>query len=174
MNKANSPALPLLVSLPFHCESIRDVPALADLLFSYLDDHAQLAAHMSKSSWMMLGSHMAVELDASQGRAIGSHIRLNGRVLGVPLFVEEIIVERQAPRRKAWQTTGRPMLLVIGHYRMGFEITPQAASSSRLRIFIDYGLPQAPPLRWLGRVLGSAYARWCTESMADDAVRYFA
>ena len=90
MTKSNTPAacsvlLPPQLSLPFHCESIRDVPAPADLLFSYLDDHTQLAAHMSKSSWMMLGSRMAVEVDAAEGRAIGSHIRLSGRVLGIPI-----------------------------------------------------------------------------------------
>ncbi len=88
-----------LVSLPFHCEKH---PRSAR---AGRDDHAQLAAHMSKSSWMMLGSRMAVELDASQGRAMGSHIRLKGRVLSIPLFVEEVVVERQPPRRKAWQTT---------------------------------------------------------------------
>jgi hypothetical protein len=160
-------------AFPFHFESKRDVRAPADVIFSYLDNHARLAAHMSQSSWMMAGARMAIELDESEGRTVGSRIRLRGRVLGIPLSVEEAVTERQPPLRKIWQTTGVPKLLVIGHYRMGFEITPQSASSS-LRIFIDYAVPETPPARWLARLFGGSYARWCTESMADDAVRHFA
>ena len=75
--------------------------------------------------------------------------------------------------RKVWQTTGVPRLLVIGRYEMGFEITPRGASSL-LRVFIDYVLPETPLARWLGRLLAALYARWCTESMAEDAAKHFA
>ena len=40
--------------------------------------------------------------------------------------VEEIVTARQPPLRKVWRTIGVPRLLVIGEYRMGIEITPQA------------------------------------------------
>ena len=160
-------------AFPFHFESKRKVRASADVTFSYLDDHTRLAAHMSQSSWMMAGARMGIELDVAAGRAVGSRIRLSGGVLGIPISVEEVVTERHPPLRKVWQTTGVPKLLVIGHYRMGFEITPHGASSL-LRIFIDYALPQAPFARWLGRVVGGSYARWCTESMADDAAKHFA
>ena len=164
--------VPISLSLPFHCESLLEVHTPADVLFSYLDDHAQLAAHMSKSSWMMLGSRMAIELDASQGRAVGAHICLAGRALGIPLSVEEVVIERQPPLRKVWQTVGIPRLLVIGDYRMGFEIRPLASSVS-LRVFIDYALPTKFPGSALGPLLGAFYARWCTASMAQDAANHF-
>ena len=162
-----------IVAFPFHFESEREVRAPADVIFSYLDDHTRLAAHMSQSSWMMAGARMKIELDASAGRAVGSRIRLSGRVLGIPLSVEEVVTERHAPLKKVWQTTGVPRLLVIGQYRMGFEITPRGASSL-LHVFIDYALPETPLAHWLGRLFGSFYARWCAESMADDAVKQFA
>ena len=98
---------------------------------------------------------------------------LSGRVLGVPLSVEEIVTERQPPLSKVWQTIGVPRLLVIGRYEMGFEITPQGASSL-LCVFIDYALPETPLARWLGRLLAPSYASWCTESMAEDAAKHFA
>jgi hypothetical protein len=115
---------------------------------------------------------MAIELDGSEGRAIGAKIRLSGRVLGIPLAVEEIVTERKPPLRKAWETTCEPQLLVIGPYRMGYEITPNT-QSSHLRVFIDYALPCALLSRWLGRLFGNFYARWCTQRMADDAVTHF-
>lgn len=158
---------------PFHHESRRAIAVSAEILFSYLDDHNRLSGHMSKSSWMMAGSRMDIEFDAAKGQAIGSRIRLKGRALGIPLFVEEVVSERTPPLRKAWQTIGTPRLVVIGPYRMGFEIIP-AGAVSKLRIFIDYELPNTRFLRWLGGILGGFYARWCTEKMAGDAASAFA
>ena len=161
-----------VASLPFHRESTRIVAAPADAVFSHLDDHNRLAGHMNQSSWMMAGSKMDIKLDAAKGRAAGSHIRLRGRVLGIPIHVEEVVTEHMPPLRKAWETISTPRLLVIGRYKMGFEITPQGASSL-LRVFIDYDLPSGLLTRWLGRFLGGFYARWCTQSMAKDAAAFF-
>ena len=159
-------------SLPFQCVSTRIVAASADALFGHLDDHRRLASHMSQSSWMMAGSTMDIKLDAANGQAEGSHIRLRGRVMGISIFVEEVVTEHEPPLRKVWETIGVPNLLVIGHYEMGFEITPQG-SSSLLRVFINYDLPQPLLTRLLGHLFGGFYARWCTESMAKDAAEYF-
>ena len=161
-------AAPLL----FHCESIRMVAATADTVFAHLDDHSRLAGHMSQSSWLMAGSKMSIELDAAKGRATGSHIRLRGRVLGIPIHVEEVVTKHEPPLRKAWKTIKVPKLLVIGHYTMGFDIKPKGASSL-VRVFIYYDLPEAWLPRLLGHLLGGIYARWCTESMAKDAAAYF-
>ena len=156
-----------------HCESSSFVQAPVESVFAYADDQARLSSHMSKSSWRMGGGKMEVELDVAQGQAVGSKIRLSGRVFGILLSVEEIVTERNPPHRKVWETTAPPKLLVIGHYRMGFEISPQA-DDSLLRVFIDYMLPETVPSRWLGNLFGRYYARWCTQQMVDDVVRHFA
>jgi hypothetical protein len=116
---------------------------------------------------------MQVESDEGRGRTVGSRIRVAGYVFGILLTVEEVVTERDPPRRKVWETIGRPRLLVIGPYRMGFEITPQDIDSL-FRVFIDYALPEDVPARWLARLFGSYYARWCTRRMVDDAVVHFA
>ena len=167
-NRANPATI-----LPFQSVSTRIVAANADALFLHMDDHNRLASHMSQSSWVMAGSTMDIELDAAKGQAEGSHIRLSGRVLGIPIFVEEVVTEHQSPFNKVWETIGVPKLLVIGDYKMGFEITPQG-TSSLLHVFINYNLPEPLLMRLLGHVLGGFYARWCTESMAKDAAAYFA
>ena len=115
---------------------------------------------------------MTLEFDASNGRALGAKINLQGRVLGIPLSVEEIVTERNSPLRKVWSTTGKPQLVVIGSYRMGFEITP-GTHTSHLRVFIDYALPAGPISYWFGRVFGNIYARWCTQRMTNDAATHF-
>ncbi|MGC2048244.1 MAG: SRPBCC family protein [Gallionella sp.] len=159
-------------NLPFHFESSTMLKAPAGTVFSHLDDHRRLSEHMSQSSWMIAGAQMKIEMDAAQGHAVGSRIRLVGRVLGILLSVEEIVTDYAPPLRKSWLTTDEPKLLVIGRYRMGFEITPQG-NASQLRIFIDYALPDSMPARWLGRMFGNWYARWCTLRMIGDAGKYF-
>jgi hypothetical protein len=153
-----------------HYEASALVAAPPQTVFAYADDPARLSSHMSKSSWMMGGGRMLTELDAGQGQTVGSRIRLSGRVFGLELSVEEIVIERVPPQRKVWETIGSPRLLVIGHYRMGFEIASQE-KGSLLRVYIDYALPQDAPARWLGFLLGRYYARWCTQRIVNDAVK---
>jgi hypothetical protein len=159
--------------LPFHDEATALVHATADRVFAYLDDPKALAAHMGESSMMLMGSPMSIDVDSDGGRMIGSRIRMQGSMMGLPLFLEEVITERQAPGKKVWQTIGTPKLLVIAQYRMGFEVTP-TGDSSLVRVFIDYSLPATAPGSWLGWWLGGVYARWCTKRMADDAATHFA
>ncbi len=142
-----------------------------DIVFSYLDDFKKLSAHMEQSSGMMMGSKMRIDMDALEGRSVGSKIRLHGKMMGMALSLEEVVIERQPPLRKAWETINAK-LLVIGQYRLGFELTPKG-SVTNVQIFIDYDLPETRPARWLGRLLGKIYARWCTESMAKDAAKHF-
>ena len=158
-------------SYPSHFDTTVSVPADAQAVFEHLDDHERLASHMMNSSAMMAGGQMHFSLDAGQGRSVGSIIRMSGRILGMSLSVEEAVTERLSPRRKVWETRGQPRLIVIGHYRMGFEVT-DAIEGCRLRIFIDYG-PPSWPWRPLGFLAGNWYARWCVRSMAEGAARHF-
>ena len=159
-------------SLPLHAESIARIGAPVAQVFAQLDDPQALAAHMGESSLMMLGSRMAMAVDGSGGRTVGSRIRMQGRVLGMAVSLHEVVTEHRPPYRKRWETVGSPRLLVLSRYRMGFELQPEG-DSTRLRVFIDYSLPAAAPASWLGRWLGGFYARWCTRQMAADAARHF-
>ena len=159
--------------LPHHGESSAVISASPDRVFALVDDHERLASHMTKSSWRMGGGSMKTELDEGRGQRVGSHIRVSGRVFGLALSLDEVVIEHEPPTRKVWETVGNPKLLVIGSYRMGFEGTIHG-SATLLRVFIDYALPSSWPERWLGRLVGRYYAHWCTQRMVDDAVRHFA
>jgi hypothetical protein len=162
---------------PYRAESQGRIGAAPGRLFEHLDDHRLLSAHMSRRSWMMAGSRMALQLDERSGRAVGSHVRLEGRVLGVRLEVDEVVTVREPPRCKFWQTVGEPRLLVIGAYRMGFELEPledPLRAPTLLKVLLDYSLPARASALPLGPRLGHAYARWCTRRMVADASRAFA
>ena len=120
---------------------------------------------------MMAGSSMRVRTDPLGGRAVGSHVTMEGRMLGMDLRLHEVVTERVAPLRKAWQTV-EARLVVIGSYRLGFELSPRA-QGSMLRVFIDYDLPSGGVARWLGRIVAPSYARWCVDRVVGDAVGRF-
>ena len=80
---------------------------------------------------------------------------------------------REPPLKKTRETVGEPRLLVIGSYRMGFDLTPDG-TKVQLRVEIDYYLPTKGITWLLGRLFGQAYARWCTQQMVRDAQHSFA
>ncbi|NOT40086.1 MAG: SRPBCC family protein [Alphaproteobacteria bacterium] len=154
-------------------QAVADLSVSAQSLFDHLDDQGRLGAHMGERSMMMMGGRMTYEFDAAQGRAIGSVIKMGGSFLGIPLSVEEVVVTREPPHRKVWETRGQPRILIIGSHRMGFEITPSGSGVMHLRVFIDYDLPASLFGRIVGRLFAPMYARWCVKRMAMDAARHF-
>lgn len=159
--------------MPTNVESLVHIAAPATAIFAWLDDQTRLSEHMERPSAMMGGGRMTYEFDAGRGQAIGSHIKMGGSAFGISLYVDEVVTEREPPRHKTWETVGHPRLLVVGAYRMGFDITP-AAGGSDLRVWIAYDLAPGPLSRWLGPLLASLYAKWCVGRMARDAATYFA
>lgn len=159
-------------SEPFsrHDECTVFVAGFPEEVFAFADDHSKFSAHMSGSSWMMLGSKMTTATDAERGQNVGSHITMTGNVLGIQLSLDEVVVERIPPWEKAWETVGTPRLLVIGAYRMGFRVLRHDRGAV-LTVFIDYDLPAN--LRWLGSLFGRMYARWCVKQMAVGVERHF-
>lgn len=153
-----------------HYESQALIHANAPEIFSYIDDHTNMASHMNKPSWMMGGSRMFTSFDAGHGQEIGSHIRMNGKVFGITLFFDEIVTHREPPRVKVWETAGNLRLLVIGHYRMKVKIKPQE-NASLLCVSIDYNLPTTNA--WLGKLFGKSYAKWCVQQMINGVRSFF-
>ena len=158
-------------TFPFHYERVVTLNASPEDAFAYLDDFRKLSAHMEKSSAMTMGSRMSISTDALEGRAVGARVRMEGRMLGMTLRLEEVVTERQPPFRKAWQTDVAD-LLVIGQYQLGFSLSA-SGDRSQLRVSIDYDLPTRGFARWLGKLLGRTYARWCVHQMVDDAIARF-
>lgn len=154
-----------------HHEGTALIAAAPEDVFAFIDDHSRFAAHMSGSSWMMGGGRMVVDVDAAKGQAIGSHIRLSGKAFGIRLFLDEVVIRRNPPAVKIWETVGRPRLLVIGAYRMGVEIAVDTRGS-QLRVFIDYDLPKGPTLV-LGWLFGGYYAKWCVKQMLASTSERF-
>lgn len=149
-----------------------EVTTSAERLFDYMDDQANPGTHMQRSSAMMLWGSMAYDFDDARGRSVGSVIKMTGKVAGLNLYVEEVVIQRQPPFLKAWETVGEPRLLVIGSYRMRFQIE-DSGRLCRLHVFIDYNYPTSVVGRIAGTLLGAIYARWCVDRMATAAKAAF-
>lgn len=155
-----------------HLEEAVFVAASPDVIFVYADNHRNFSAHMNKASWMMGGSKMETKVDEGEGKKVGSHITMSGRVFGVNLYLDEVITVHEPPHHKEWQTTGDINLLVIDHYTLGFKINP-AESGSRFTVYIDYDLPKTWKTRVLGILFGGMYAQWCVRQMTQGVQNHF-
>jgi hypothetical protein len=155
-----------------HAEAAAHVAAQPQVLFDRLDDQTKLGEHMGRSSMMMGGGRMTYEFDEAHGKAVGAHIKFGGDAFGISIFVDEVVTERVPPFRKVWRTVGMPRLIVIGNYKMGFDLAPSNGGTD-LSVWIDYELPSGGVGRWLGALPAKFYARWCVRKMANDAKRHF-
>ena len=120
---------------------------------------------------MMGGGRMDISGDEGRFQRLGSRLRLSGRAFGLMVSLEEEIIDYRPPQTKTWRTLGMPRLLIIGSYRMGFEIHP-ATGGTNLRVFLDYDLPTGV-VRLLGRLLAPTYARWCVRNMLAEGRKRF-
>lgn len=154
-----------------HFEDTVVINASAEAVFAYADDHKNFSSHMNKASWMMGGGKMETTVDKGEGKKIGSHIKMGGKVFGIELFLDEVVTKYEPPYKKVWQTVGDVKLLVIGHYTLGFEITPQK-NGSNLKVFIDYELPSGPS-KILGILFSKIYAKWCVNQMINGVAENF-
>ena len=98
------------VALRLHAKATCEIRAQPSTVFEYVDRPERLSAHMARRSWQLAGASMTIETDANGGRAVGSHIRLAGRMLGIRLYVEGKVVRREPPSLKAWETVSEPHL----------------------------------------------------------------
>lgn len=157
----------LMNSLPLHYQETLMVPVSPSDLFNYIDDHKNLSSHMNKPSIMMGGGMMKTILDDGQGKKVGSHIKLEGSAFGIQIKLDEAVTKHLPPYTKTWETVEYPQLIIIGNYRMGFEIEPDG-NNSKFTVFIDYELPKGNT-KWLGILFSKFYAKWCVRQMTDAA-----
>lgn len=155
-----------------HLEDIVRIKSTPEEIFAFADDHHNFASHMNESSWMMGGSKMLTTTDEANGQSIGSHIKMKGKVLGMSLYLDEVISEREPPLKKTWNTIGDIRLIVIDHYRLGFEIIPHGDMCD-FKVFIDYNLPQSFVGTVIGNIFGGIYARWCLKQMTSEVAKRF-
>ena len=115
---------------------------------------------------------METEIDEGKGQRVGSHIKMQEKVFGFNLFLDEVIIKHSPPHHKEWETVGNINLLVIDHYKLGFEIKPEG-EHSKLTVYIDYNLPKSPFTQLLGLLFGSMYAKWCVRQMINGIDTHF-
>jgi len=156
-----------------HYEENTVVNSGAESVFAYADDFANFSSHMNKSSWMMGGGKMETVVDEGKGQRVGSHIKMKGTVFGIGLFLDEVVTIYEPPYHMEWQTLGEINLVVIDHYRLGFQIE-QDYSNSKFKVYIDYNLPKSRKTHMPGVLFGGMYAKWCVQQMIRGVKTHFA
>jgi hypothetical protein len=78
-----------------HHETRTTLRTTVHAAFEHLDDFKKLSAHMEQPSAMMLGSRMQILTDEGSGRAVGSRVRMRGKVMSIPL---SLVVHSASPQ----------------------------------------------------------------------------
>lgn len=156
----------------YHFEESVTLPATPEAIFSFADNHNNFSAHMNQSSWMMAGSKMKTSIDDGEGKKVGSHIKMSGRIIGINLFLDEVITIYDPPKQKEWATQGDLNLIVIDQYTLGFTVQPES-KGSHFTVYIDYDLPKSLRTKIPGAFLGGIYAKWCVRQMINGTKEHF-
>jgi len=114
----------LAISKPWHFEKSIDIHASPAEVFAYVDDIHHTGFHMEKSSMPMMGGKMQVEILSRNTRGLGASYRWTGGVLGMPIDFSETVVNWVKGKERVWRTIGDPKIIIMGHYEMGFSLTP--------------------------------------------------
>lgn len=155
-----------------HYEDRIEVNAKPEEVFAFADDHKNFSSHMTKSSWMMGGGKMETTTDEGHFQKVGSYIKMTGKVFGVNLYLDEVVINYSPPLFKEWQTQGSLNLIVIDHYALGFKIKPDD-NGSIFTVYIKYNLPESIKTRFLGNLFGEIYAKWCVKQMINTTKKHF-
>lgn len=149
------------------------IPAGIQDVYDFLDDPVNFSSHMDSSSIMMAGSSMHTETDSAGGKAVGSVIKMKGKIFGLELFLQEVIRERIPPYRKNWETFEEQKLLVVDQYLMGFNTSAEEINRTKLEVFIKFNLPATGGKKILGLLLGKFYCQWCVNRILKDTKKHF-
>lgn len=152
-----------------HYEDSIFMPAPAQDVLDYVDDHSNYYSHVIKFS-RMVGGSMDLQMDDSHGQSVGSHIRLSGKVLGRSLSPEEVITKREPPHIKTWETVGIPKFLIVGQYQYNVQIEPQGNGSVLRVTFYSDPPKESGALR---RLFSKAYTKLCAREMIGVTRDYF-
>ena len=155
-----------------HYEESIVVNARPPEVFAFSDDFHNFSSHMNQSSAMMAGGKFKTVIDEGNFQRVGSHIKMSGKILGLSLYLNEMVSERIVPRTKRWETVGIPKLIVIGSYIMSFEIKP-VPMGSNLTVTIDYGMPRGIFPAIVSTLFGTMYAKWCVRQMTLGVQNHF-
>lgn len=150
-----------------HYEDSIFIPAPAQDVFNYVDDHSKYYSHVTKFA-QVAGGCMDLQMDEGHGQSVGSHIRLSGKVLGKSLSPEEVITKREPPHRKTWETVGIPKFLIVGQYNV--QIEPQGNGSVLRVTFYSDPPKESGALR---RLFSKAYTKLCAREMIGVTRDYF-
>lgn len=144
-------------------------------IFEFADDPKNFSAHMNKRSWMMLGTKMDTIVDEREFKEVGSHMQMVGNIVGIKLYLDEVVTDRNPNEGKGWKTIPgkeKLKLVVVGDYAMAFRIE-EIPEGSNFTVSIDYDLPKNPFNRALGYLMGDMYAHWCVNLMLDGVKQHF-
>ncbi len=143
--------------------------AMPEQVFKSIDDLGVTGMHMTKASWMMMGSKLKLEFLTKNHSGLNSRYRWTGKMMG--MFMDFTVnVSKWIPGvEKIWLTVGDPKLILYSWFRMRLFITALPDLSSQAELSITYEKPKEILHILLSFFFADWYCRWCLRKMLGDA-----
>lgn len=142
--------------------------ASPEQVFNQIDDLGVTGMHMTKSSWMMMGSKLNLMYLTDNKKGMGTKYRWTGKMMGLKMDFTVEVTKWIEGKEKTWETIGESKLIIYSWYRMHLAVK-ETAEGTLAEISIEYERPKGIFFKILSFLLADWYCKWCLKNMLNDS-----
>lgn len=150
-------------------ERIEIYDAATEDVFKCIDNLGVTGMHMTKSSWMMMGSKLKLDYLTEQHNGLGTKYRWTGKMMGMVMDFTVEVTKWLEGKEKTLETVGESRMLIYSWYQMHLTTTPMFNKGTKAELSITYKKPKGLINNILCLLFADWYCNWCLKQMLGDA-----
>ena len=123
--------------------------------------------HMSKNSFMMLGSKLNLQQISQNAKGLGATYHWFGTIAGMTIDINESVTRWEPPFLKEWETVVEKKIIIMSWYNMRFELM-STANDTIAKISISYLRLDNLFYKALSYLFATLYCSWYLNNMLND------
>lgn len=150
-------------------ERIEIYDAAPEDVFKCIDNLGVSGMHMTKSSWMMMGSKLKLEYLTEQHNGLGTKYKWTGKMMGITMDFTVEVTQWVEGKEKIWETVGEAKMIIYSWFQMQLTTTPMFNKGAKAELSITYKKPKGFLNNILCFLFADWYCNWCLKKMLGDA-----
>jgi hypothetical protein len=150
-------------------ERIEIYDAAPEDVFKCIDNLGVTGMHMTKSSWMMMGSKLKLEYLTEQHNGLGAKYSWTGKMMGMTMDFTVEVTQWVEGKEKTWETVGEAKMIIYSWFQMHLTTTPMFNKGAKAELSITYKKPKGLLNNILCFLFADWYCHWCIKQMLGGA-----
>ncbi|HET9056354.1 MAG TPA: hypothetical protein VFN30_05845 [Chitinophagaceae bacterium] len=138
-------------------------------VFKFIDNLGVTGMHMTKSSWMMIGSKLKLDYLTEQHNGPGTKYRWTGKMMGIKMDFTVEVTQWIEGKEKIWETVGKAKMIIYSWFQMHLTTAPMFNKGTKAELSITYKKPKGLLNNILCFLFADWYCKWCLKQMLGDA-----